>query len=133
MGGDPTLCPLPTRHLVGLVLTVGGSRLREKSEAMPYPRSGLPLASRMILDHLHRVSQDTGSEGQLFDYSMVECAEELSISQRTVSRSLRQLQDAALISFVPGKGQRPTRVRLLSSPDGDDPDPDPEPGVIPDD
>lgn len=88
---------------------------------MPYPRSGLPLASRMILDHLRKVSHDTGGEGQLFDYSMVECAEELSISQRTVSRSLRQLQDAALISFVPGKGQRPTRVRLLpaSAPDND--------------
>lgn len=80
---------------------------------MPHPRSGLPLASRMILDHLRKVSQDSGAEGQLFDYSMVGCAEELSISQRTVSRSLRQLQDAELISFVPGKGQRPTRVKLL--------------------
>ena len=83
---------------------------------MPHPRSGLPLASRMILDHLPRVSQESGAEGQLFDYSMVECAEDLSISQRTVSRSLRQLQDAELISFVPGRGQRPTRVKLLPIP-----------------
>lgn len=93
---------------------------------MPYPRTGLPLASRMILEHLRKVGEEAGSEGQLFDYSMVECAEDLSISQRTVSRSLRQLQDAALISFVPGRGQRPTRVRLL--PDPDDGDPDPEGG-----
>lgn len=87
---------------------------------MPHPRSGLPLASRMILDHLRKVGQESGDEGQPFDYSMVECAEELSISQRTVSRSLRQLQDAALISFTPGRGQRPTRVRLLPDSDPDE-------------
>lgn len=86
---------------------------------MPYPRSGLPLASRMILEHLRKVAQESGHEGDPFDYSMVECAEELSISQRTVSRSLRQLQDAAFISFVPGKGQRPTRVQLLPEPPED--------------
>lgn len=83
---------------------------------MPHLRSGLPLASRIILDHLHKVEKESGHEGQPFDYSMVECAEKLSISQRTVSRSLRQLQDAELISFVPGKGQRPTRVQLLPEP-----------------
>lgn len=130
MGAELTLCPLPTGHLVKLVSTVGGSRQREKREAMPYPRSGLPLASRMILENLRKVAQESGGEGYPFDYSMADCAEELSISQRTVSRSLRQLQDAALIDFEPGRGQRPTRVRLLLAPD---PDSDIGQGVNPDD
>ena len=131
MGGDATNCLLPTGHLVELVFTVGGSRRREKREPMPDPRmSGLPLASRMILDHLRRVGQDSGGEGHPFNYSMADCAEELSISQRTVSRSLRQLQDAALISFTPGRGQRPTRVRLLPAPEVED---EPGQGVMLDD
>lgn len=86
---------------------------------MSYPYSGLPLASRLILDHLRKVAQQAGSEGDPFDYSMVASAEEFSISQRTVSRSLRQLQDAELIAFVPGRGQRPTRVQLLPDPPED--------------
>lgn len=97
---------------------------------MPHPRTGLPLASRMILEHLRKVAQTSGGEGDPFDYSMADCAEELSISQRTVSRSLRQLQDAELISFEPGRGQRPTRVRLLPDPD---PDSNTGQGVTPDD
>lgn len=97
---------------------------------MPNPRQGLPLASRMILENLRKVAQGSGDEGHPFDYSMADCAEELSISQRTVSRSLRQLQDAELISFEPGRGQRPTRVRLLPDPD---PDSNTGQGVTPDD
>lgn len=81
---------------------------------MPTPRTGLSLASRMILEHLHTIAQASGSESDPLNISMVELAEDLSISQRTVSRSLRQLQDATLISFQPGKGQRPTRVWFLA-------------------
>lgn len=73
---------------------------------------GLPLASRMVLEHLRGVERKSGSDGTLFDYSMAECAEELSISQRTVSRSLRQLQEMHVISFTPGKGRHPTRVQF---------------------
>lgn len=86
---------------------------------MPYPHSGLPLASRMVLEHLRKAEQESGSEGEPFDYSMVACADELFISQRTVSRSLRQLQDAELVAFTPGRGQRPTRVRFLPGPEPD--------------
>lgn len=76
---------------------------------------GLPLASRMILEDLRRIAQESGDEREPFDYSMADCAEGLSISQRTVSRSLRQLQNVGLIAFKPGRGQRPTRVQFLSS------------------
>lgn len=74
--------------------------------------SGLPLASRMVLAHLRKAEQNSDSSGGFFVYSMAECATDLSISPRTVSRSLGQLETAGLISFVPGKGQRPTKVQL---------------------
>lgn len=78
--------------------------------------AGLSLASRMVLEHLRRVAPASESSGDFFDCSMAECADELAINPRTVSRSLQHLQNADLISFVPGKGQRPTRVRFEGPP-----------------
>ena len=73
---------------------------------------GLPLAPRLVLSYLHEEKSRSGSIADPFTCSMADCAQALGINTRTVSRSLRQLQHAEVISFSPGKGRRPTTIQF---------------------
>lgn len=78
--------------------------------AAPIP-PGLGIPTTAVLLHIRSVAQSHPGE-ETFDYPIREVSEVLSISARTISKSLRTLADMGQITLSIGQGRTVTRVGI---------------------